>query len=487
MNSPKRWFALGVATVVALNGMTYAGSAPQTDDVQAQLASLKARIAELEGKQNESWLNGRRAEEVKALIRDVLSDADTRASLLEGGMTAGHNGQNFFLASEDGSFLLKIDGQIQIRYTANFRDNGDGGPSFSHDNGEAGFSIRRAKVQFSGHIADPRIEYAIRLAVDEGYNTVYAERIIIAYNLSDTLKIWAGEDKAPFLREELVSSARQLAVERSLVNEFFTTGYAQGVGLIYSGEMIRAQVMINDGWRSAELDSLREVRYRELEDVDFGDDDFFFSSKLFNEDGSDFALTARIDVRLAGDWSQWEDFSAWPGEDTAVFVGGAIHWEVGETGDPADNDDFFSWTLDASVELGGGLGLYIAGAGLHTDFEHADDIDVYGLVAQLGYNIELGNGRSLEPFIRYEWLDLEDLNPGGSLEDDLSLLTFGVNWYLAKHAAKLQLDVVWAFDPVYTDQLITVDDWGLSQLGLIHDVRNEDNQVALRAQFQLLF
>ena len=45
---------------------------------------------------------------------------------------------------------------------------------------------------------------------------------------------------------------KQLAVERSLVNEFFTTGYTQGVGAIWQGDMFKLQGMINDGTRAGE-------------------------------------------------------------------------------------------------------------------------------------------------------------------------------------------------------------------------------------------
>ena len=42
--------------------------------MQRELAALKARIAELEASQNDTWLSERRAEEVKQLIHEVLSD-----------------------------------------------------------------------------------------------------------------------------------------------------------------------------------------------------------------------------------------------------------------------------------------------------------------------------------------------------------------------------------------------------------------------------
>ena len=134
------------------------GNAGEVEALRAEVAAMKARLAEFESKQSVNWLDERKAEQVKSLVREVLADADTRSSLLQDGATAGHNGKNFFLASEDGSFMMKISGQIQMRHIANFRDDDN---STSDDPGvdefERGFETRRAKVEVSGHIADPRI------------------------------------------------------------------------------------------------------------------------------------------------------------------------------------------------------------------------------------------------------------------------------------------------------------------------------------------
>ena len=114
MKNSKQMFALGGAALLALAGVVNA-EAPATDAaLKAEMATLKARIGELEGKQSQQWLDARRTEEVKALVREVLSDADTRASLQNDGLTAGHANDKFFLASQDGTFHLNIGGQIQV-------------------------------------------------------------------------------------------------------------------------------------------------------------------------------------------------------------------------------------------------------------------------------------------------------------------------------------------------------------------------------------
>src|SRR5690606_30909936 len=151
----------------------------------------------------------------------------------------------------------------------------------------------------------------------------------------------------------------------------------------------------------------------------------------------------RVDVKLAGDWGQWSDFTSRPGEELAVFVGGAVHWEVGETGDTYDNNEVLAWTLDASVEVGG-FNAFVAYVGTEIDNELGDDYSPWGLIVQGGYNIDLGNRQSIEPFVRYEWIDLDDAiaNDNGDAIEDLSIVTVGVNYYWTKHNAKFTFDVV---------------------------------------------
>jgi hypothetical protein len=330
MNS-KRLIALVGGLAIGLAGFAHAESAPSQAAMQSELTELKARLADLEAKQNDTWLNERRAEEVKSLVREVLSDADTRASLMANGVGAGHNGKHFFLASEDGSFLLEISGQVQFRYIYNSRNlEGD-----NIDENEFGFQLRRAKLTFAGHISSPRITYSVGLQTDRDDETIYLDHAWFGYKLMDGVTVFGGESKAPFLREETTSSKYQLAVERSLVNEIFTAGRIQGV------------------WVSIEMDDNNKLAIAITDGANSGEAG---NSKDFHEDNSDFALTVRVDTRLAGQWSQMKDFAAWSGEETAVFVGGAIHWEIAETGDkqsvlPGEPiDELVTWTVDGSIE-----------------------------------------------------------------------------------------------------------------------------------------
>lgn len=499
----KYLLALGGSLLMGIAGVARADANPSDSDLRAELAAVRAQLNELQAAQNEAWLDQRRTEEVKTLIRDVLADADTRASLLESGVTAGHNGKHFFLASDDGGFLLEISGQIQFRHVISSQDKEPVEDPISgefytviDDQNESGFEVRRAKIQFAGHIGDPRIGYAVRLAVDHGDNSADADRIILHYDIADGVRIWGGEDKGPMLREELISSSRQLAVERSYVNELFTAGYVQGVGTIIDGEAtmgvpLQIMVAMTDGFRSGEsgtnvltqgAHATGSIFDDDLGDyVDLGDRPV---SKEYDQDASDFAITARVDLKIAGDWSQWDDFTAWDGEEMAIFVGAALHWEVGETGDAYNNNDFIAYTIDGSLEMNG-FNLYAAFVGQSTDndgsiydadlgdFIAVHDHDLYGAVIQGGYQLP---NTDLEPFVRYEWIDFDGTT--GSDYDEINIVTVGANYYLNRHAAKFTFDLVWALDAIPLDA---------GGLGLQADDPKSDDQFVVRAQFQLLF
>src|SRR5262245_495403 len=60
--------------------------------LEAKSTRDDARISALEAEQNEQWLTQERAEQIKGLVRDVLADADSRVSMLQGLNTGYDNG-----------------------------------------------------------------------------------------------------------------------------------------------------------------------------------------------------------------------------------------------------------------------------------------------------------------------------------------------------------------------------------------------------------
>ena len=412
--------------------------------LRAQNAELRDRVAQSQQQQNETWMHQRRQEEVQLLISQALADAQHRSTMLHDAATAGHDGR-FFLASADNRFRLNVGGHFQFRYIANFRDDAP-----TEGDTTAGFQARRTYLLFNGHIGDPRFVYSFLVASSRNGGNTSMEAVSVSYALSDQLTLSGGVFQAPFLREWLVSSRRLLTVDRSLVHDHFTTGYSSGVQLSYAGDDVRLAAMLNQGANR--------------------------NFTNFNTPGNaDFALTARADVKLTGQWSQYTDFAAWAEQPTAAFLGAAAHYEIGEGGTDAINRDFFTWTVDATAKHQN-LGLFAAVVGRH-DLkvgQNEDKFDDFGIVAQLGYMIEI----RIEPFVRYEIL----LPDNSRNVDNINVLTAGMNYYLVGHSAKFTADVVYVFDP-----LDPAFRGGSNGLGLLNDAPGQDGQTAVRAQFQLIF
>ena len=414
------------------------------------LQQSDARLAELEASNSEKWLNEHRAEEIKSLVSEVLADADTRASLLQDGAVAGHNGKNFFLSTADNTFLMKIAGHLQFRYLLNTENTGP-------DSTDEGFQVRRAKVKFSGHVtAGRKWDYTLVLASSRksGTNTS-AEDIIIGTKLKEDLRVDVGKTKLPFLRQELTSSSRQLAADRSSFTEFFTLNRGEQIRFTYTpSDVVKMALSISDGSNSGTSD--------------------------IGADGVRFAVTSRVDWKIAGEWSQMKDYTAWSGEPKGIFVGGAVHYQAGDDNNTAIDGNYLAWTFDASIEVNN-FGLSAAVAGGSTDFDTATDVDPIGFEIQASYLIK----DDLEPFVRFEWID-DDVT-----SDETVILTLGANHYIKKHNAKLTIDTLWLLsDDDGLDGTLGSAGFGSSPfgsgLGFSGDGAGE-NTALLRAQLQLLF
>ncbi len=457
------------------------------EKVEQDNRQLRSEVTRLKNDSNDHWLTDKRAQEVRALVEEVIADADTRASLLSDGLTAGHQNGAFYIGSHDGKFLLQIGGLIQARYLYNHRGVAPGGND-QFDTDESGFDMARIRLEVAGYIGDPRFTFAIRFGPDREDAEVLGEKAVIGYHPTDAISFYAGDDKAGFLREETTSPAMQLAVERSLMAEIFTAGYIQGIWVTWQvNDSLQLYASLNDGVRSGEQDNEFNSSFIT---APVGDGDLGPIHKSFFLDRTDIAGTFRIDYKLAGNWAQYQDFSAWSGEPFAAFIGAAIHLELGETGSSpgggasGSNDSFLLWTIDGSIEYNG-FNIFAAAAGLHTDLESGDNLDMYGIVLQAGYMIIPDK---LEPFARVEWIDLDGRNAGG--KNDIIIVTVGANYYLLRHQAKFSADVLWVANNMPSSATLGLQDnqsfdQTLGHLGL--RASEDYNQWVLRLQFQLMF
>jgi hypothetical protein len=431
-----------VSAAVALFTVTgTTRSEPPADArLQARLDALQAQLDHLEAQRRDEWLSERRAAEIRGLVEDVLADVDTRASLLQGGMTAGHDG-GFFLASSDGAFRLNIKGVLQFRFVYNRQD--DGGA----DSNRWGFENKRTALKFGGHVGDPSWQYFVQGLFSSNGGTFFLLDAFITKDLGEGWSLRVGKFRLPFLHEQIVNYTHLLTVERSLLTSYFGAGRSQGVQVAYTGDQLKLAVALSD-----DIDRIGGVTAPAL---------------AFD---TEYTVTGRVECLLQGAWATLNDFSSFSGDDPAALLGGAIVWTKTESGTPDPETETFRWTLDGTLEFGGGS-LYAAAMGNHTDTNGPGvDVDQYGALVQGGLFL----ADDLEAFARFEWGD-ED----GSA-DDLSVVTVGLTRYWNRHALKWVNDVGFAFNEV-------TGTWANAGAGWRADPSGEDGQVVIRSQLQMLF
>ncbi len=452
--------------------------AAELQALRQRLDAQDAEIARLRGEKDQTWLDQRRSDDIKALVREVLADADTRKSLGTDRVNAGYN-RGFFINDSEGKFALRMNLHAQVRYLFNSRNTGGSGSD--SDLNEGGFTLRRIQLNFQGHAMDPALTYRVQLAADADGGTLRPDHAWVAYQLTDQVLLRAGQFKPPFLREELVSSTRQLTVERSYSADYFTADFSQGLYVEWWKERLLLSGALHDGSYGMRTE--------------------------FNGDATNYALTGRAEFVLVGDpamyrkagWSQLGDFTSWSSDPVAVLLGGAVTYEEGEDGGGNNVPDVLKWTADVSGEFGG-WNLFAAVIGQTFPGFNGNSVilngtttgsmsrlagsDQLAVVAQGGYFIVPDK---LELFGRYEWINFDGVyyrHNGGAVQsgsgnltrDELNLITVGFNYYLHKHNAKLTVDVVYALDPVPVAN---------AGQGLLRS--SEGDQVVLRSQIDFGF
>ena len=435
---------LAGAAALTLTGVSYGSPAGEgtNDDMAARLAAAEAKIAAMEAAQSQDWLTEQRAAEIRGMVQDVLSDADSRASLLQGGMTAGYDTGNpgFMISDSAGNWLLRTNFLMQQRFIWNHNEDD------ASDGDRWGFENTRSKFILSGHVVNPDWYYLVDINVGSGSGRQGTLNAYLGHNYGDGWRIQMGSMKAPLLREELVEAQYQLAVERSVTNYLFTAGYADGLMVNYRGDAFQVFGMLSDGANTGQT--------------------------IWSTVDTEYAFTARGEFKVAGNWEQFRDFTSNAGDDgeTGVLVGGAIHYQKGESGTAAPEPEIFLLTLDGSAEF---AGLNLFGAFVYSDVDSgiagATDASPWGLIFQGGFYLT----DNWEIFGRYELTDFD-----ASGVDDLSAITLGVNYYFAGHNAKWTTDLGFGLDPVPTAANIT---------GWQSDAADEDGQIVLRTQWQILF
>ncbi len=428
-----------------------AGTNPNTASVvelRQMVVELQGEVADLKDHDN-SWLNDQRADQVRNLVHDVLADADMRSSLQGNNVTAGYD-KGPFLASADGNWKLKISGHLQARWLYN---DANGQAS------ERGFEQRRTQVKFSGHVLDPTWTYKISTTWSRngGSNT---EDAWISKKFDDGGWFKFGQFKQNFLRENIVSSSKQLGVERSMLNNAFTCGWSQGIELGWKDDDMKLLVQYTDGPNRSNRQALdpptdgwvarAEFRFGDASMKDFA----YLTSKSGAKDGVLVGIS-------------YETYKT----DTGTF-------EYGN----ANADESHGFSIDASWRGDGwNVFAYLVDT-TGKDTTSGIEQDSSGWLLQGGFLVT----DNLELFAKYQ----EGEVSGEAM--DMDAISVGFNYWPVAGSNNIK----WTTDIGVAGTTITNGaggtgiasaDWVSSGSGWRTDNAGENDQMLLRTQLQLLF
>ncbi len=466
-------FGAGILTCSS-GAVAQSTSNVSTEQLLDKISNLESEVAELRAASDENWLTEQRAEEIRGLVHDVLADADTRASLMQSGMTAGYD-NGAVLSSADGNWMLRANLLLQARFTYSHQRNS---PT---DNDVYGFDVPRAKFMISGHVINPDWFYRVDINVGVGANPAGSfvapgtaiptddSRVgitngYVGYNYGNGFQVTMGQYMGPFSREDLVEAQYQLGIDRSVLNYANTTGYVTGIMGEYQTDQWRAAVSFDNGSYSA--------------------------GTTWETPDVEYAATGRFEFLVMGNWEQFEDFTSPPGGEQGLMIGAAIRYQHGEWGTgpatitqpqggqllPPDGVGGQEWavtqfTADISWEFGGGniFASFFYNES-RTFVSPNGSAQPFGFLVQGGYYLD----NDWELYARYEYMDT-DINGA----DDISLVSVGVNRYFAGHNAKWSTELGYGINPMNAFVPSSLTGWRQDS--------GSGDQFMIRTQVQILF
>lgn len=138
---------------------------------------------------------------------------------------ADRGSRGVYIESADGLWSTALQFRLQFRasspYDSDPNDLGD------FDTETSQLAIRRARMKVDGRGFTPWLRYALEFDMATPSLLTYEVRA----EPSPEFNVRVGQWKAFYTRERIVSSGRQLTVDRSLINRPFTIDRQQGIGV----------------------------------------------------------------------------------------------------------------------------------------------------------------------------------------------------------------------------------------------------------------
>jgi hypothetical protein len=416
---------------------------PNQSDLQQQVQQLQQQVKELQAQRSNPAFT---AKDVDATVDSVLHDSARRSQLLaeSGGFMGGWMDDHFTIRSEDGNYSLSPGVIFQFRNVTTYNDNAKSNGDANTDNG---FETRRLRFILEGTAITKNLSYRFQWNTDRTNGNLFNEEAYIQYKFADNFAVKLGQYKEFIYHEQSVSATRQLAVDRSLLNEVLNGGesYVQGVDLLWDNNSnLRADIAFTDGYNS------RNTNFQDPPTNPF-----------------DFGVHGRVEWLVCG-----KNFKGY-NQLTAMGSKNGDFAVIGAGADYSQNGDINVIHHNADVQWNGGpLSIYAAYVGVYTDFGNSagngSNYD-YGFVVQAGYMIN----NDWEAFGRYDYTHLD--NQASGTEDSFHEVTVGVNYYMHGHNAKFTIDAGWLPNGAPS-----------SQTGIGVLANNGDNEFYIRGQFQLV-
>lgn len=238
-------------------------SGPQTDQIihelQAEVATLKQRLATVETQENKEWLSAERTAQIKMIVQNVISDAQSRGQYLDSGLGIGYD-NGFYLRTADKNFAIKAKGFFQYRYTfsnAEVKNASAFGSSPPKGGDSNGFDFRYARLTLEGNLFTPNLTYCFTgdFASDgANVNDFQLVDAYFAYHFSSLLNVRAGAFFTPFSRMVYLGSGLQFVDWPAFFTDY-NPDRSTGVSLF--GDVIKNkltyEVNMNDGPNSNHL------------------------------------------------------------------------------------------------------------------------------------------------------------------------------------------------------------------------------------------
>jgi len=430
-----------IREIEALRSRLEALESRHQTDLEAMERRHNAELTALRNSQGDRWLSQERAAEIREVVREVMSDAAARGQLGSSGVHAQLENGNFSFSADDGNFLLNIGGQIQARYSYNYQGPENMAPTEPGEFSVYGVGLRRVQLIFRGHVLDPSWTYRLQLNFNQNNpsyqtpntfqptsNGAVLAQAWIRKDLGDGFGIMVGQWQSRYNYEEAVSSRHQQFVERSTLNQYFTTKFIQGVQLEYGDDSWRTWLNTNDGGGNRNLGIAGE-----------------------NQTVA-WAFAGRAEYKFIGEWDDLRRYYAPRGTPLGVLAGAAFNWQRGQSS-PLNNfnGNFIgnspgvnlSWTADAALRFDGfSMSGAILGNKYYDRPAGAAPLNSIGAVVQGGYFIT----KDVELTARWEYLNVSGgtsstyATPSAANAQHFSIYTAGLNWYVGGEWVKVNMD-----------------------------------------------